>query len=251
MPATPRDTITREGLFPSTRWTIVREAGESQIPPSQSLNALSELCQIYWRPVYIFLRRQGTAEHDAQDLTQGFFTLLIESRAFKRADPEKGRFRCFLLGVLKHFLADTRDRERAQKRGGGVAPVQLDEAAISEAEVRAARSDNWSADRVYEREWVAALLGEALKRLHQECIFSGKGALFEALRPHLATDATTTAPYEEIARRLRRPPTTLRSDVARLRARYRALLREEVSGTLTDTSEVDEELRHLSQVMAS
>jgi RNA polymerase sigma-70 factor (ECF subfamily) len=251
MPATLGATTTREGLFASTRWTIVRNADESQASPSQSLNALSELCQIYWRPVYLFLRRQGTTQHDAQDLTQGFFAELIESRAYKHADPSKGRFRSFLLGAVKHFIADARDRERAQKRGGGVAPVQLDEAAISEAEVQAARSDNWGADHAYEREWAAALLRQALDRLNQECVLAGKGALFDGLRSHLSAGAGTTVPYEEIAAGLGRPPATLRSDVARLRTRYRAILREEVCGTVLEATEVDEELRHLCQVMAS
>jgi RNA polymerase sigma-70 factor (ECF subfamily) len=251
MPAPPRDTITRDGLFASTRWTIIREAGASLVSPSESLNALSELCQIYWRPVYLFLRRQGIAQYDAQDLTQGFFADLIASRAYKRADQAKGRFRSFLLGALKHFVADARDRERAQKRGGGITPVQLDEAAISEAEVQAARSDHWSADRVYEREWAAALLRQALDRLDQECVLAGKGALFDGLKSHLGAGTGTAVPYEELAAALARPAVTLRSDVSRLRGRYRAILREEVSGTVIEPSEVDEELRHLCQVMAS
>jgi RNA polymerase sigma-70 factor (ECF subfamily) len=251
MPATLASETLREGLFASTRWTIIRVAGESQASPSQSLNALSELCQIYWRPVYLFLRRQGTAQHDAQDLTQGFFADLIESRAYKRADPTKGRFRSFLLGSLKHFVADARDRERAQKRGGGIKPVQLDEAAISEAEIQAACSDHWSAERVYEREWAAALLRQALDRLDQECVLAGKGALFEGLKSHLAAGTGTAIPYEDLAATLARPAVTLRSDVARLRARYRVILREEVSGTVLDSSEVDEELRHLCHVLAA
>jgi RNA polymerase sigma-70 factor (ECF subfamily) len=251
MPATLANEITRLGLFASTRWTIIRDAGESQASPSQSLDALSELCGIYWRPVYLFLRRQGTAQHDAQDLTQGFFADLIESRTYKRADQAKGRFRSFLLGALKHFVADTRDRERAQKRGGGIVPVHLDEATISEAEVQAARSNNWSADRVYEREWAAALLRQALGRLNQECILAGKRELFESLKSHLSAGTGTTIPYDEIAAQLGRPATTLRSDVSRLRGRYRAILREEVRGTVIEPSEVDEELRHLCQVMAS
>lgn len=250
MPPTLRDPSTREGLFASTRWTIIRAAGESQVSPSQSLNALSELCQIYWRPVYLFLRRQGTSQHDAQDLTQGFFADLIESHSYKRADQVKGRFRSFLLGSLKHFLADARDRERAQKRGGGVMPVQLDEAAISEAEVEAARSDRWSAERVYEREWAAALLRRALDRLDQECVLAGKGALFNGLKSHLAAGTGTAVPYEELAAALARPAVTLRSDVARLRTRYRAILREEVSGTVLEPPEVNEELRHLCQALA-
>src|SRR6266508_5550809 len=120
---------TRDSLFASTRWTVVRQAADSQTASQHAQSALSELCQIYWRPVYVFLRRQGVAQHDAQDLTQGFFADLIESRAYARADPIKGRFSSFLLGTLKHFVAHVRDRDRAQKRGGGL--VRLDEAGLS------------------------------------------------------------------------------------------------------------------------
>ncbi|PYK36958.1 MAG: hypothetical protein DME60_13085 [Verrucomicrobia bacterium] len=132
-------TTTRESSFASTRWTVVHQAADSQTPSQHALSALSELCQIYWRPVYVFLRRQGIAQHDAQDLTQGFFADLIESRAYARADPTKGRFRSFLLGTLKHFVAHARDHDHAQKRGGGSVPVELDETAISEAETYASR----------------------------------------------------------------------------------------------------------------
>src|SRR5438552_12051048 len=127
-------TTTRDSPFASTRWTVVRQAADSQTSSEHALSALSELCQIYWRPVYLFLRRQGIAQHDAQDLTQSFFAELIENRAYARADPMKGRFRSFLLGTLKHFLAHARDHDRAQKRGGGSVPVQLDESALSEAD---------------------------------------------------------------------------------------------------------------------
>src|SRR6266498_2731179 len=144
---------TRDSLFASTRRRVVRQAAESQTSSEHALSALSELCQIYWRPVYLFLRRQGIPPHDAQDLTQSFFAELIENRAYVRADEMKGRFRSFLLGTLKHFLAHARDHDRAQKRGGGALPVQLDEAALSEVETHAARCQNWSADGVFEREW--------------------------------------------------------------------------------------------------
>src|SRR5215470_5057830 len=133
---------TRDSSFASTRWTVVRQAADSHTASSHALSALSELCQIYWRPVYVFLRRQGIPQHDAQDLTQGFFAELIESRAYTRADPTKGRFRSFLLRTLKHFVAHARDRDRAQKRGGGNTPVHLDEKAISEAETFASRSSH-------------------------------------------------------------------------------------------------------------
>jgi RNA polymerase sigma factor (sigma-70 family) len=240
--------MTRESLFASTRWTVVREAADSQTSSRRALRALSELCQIYWRPVYLFLRRQGIAQHDAEDLTQGFFADLIENRAHARADPMKGRFRSFLLGTLKHFLAHARDRDRAQKRGGRL--VRLDEAALSEAETHAVRSRNWSADGIFEREWAASLVRQALDRLAQEYELAGKGAVFEALKFHLGANATAPVPYQEMAKRLGRPAATLRVDVARLRARYRAILREEVSGTVIDPRDVDEELRHLRQAMS-
>jgi len=242
---------TRDSLFASTRWTVVYQAADSKTSSEHALSALSELCQIYWRPVYLFLRRQGIGPHDAQDLTQSFFAELIENRAYAKADEMKGRFRSFLLGTLKHFLGHARDHDRAQKRGGGALPVQLDEAALSEVETLAARCQNWSADGVFEREWAASLLRQALDRLAQEYAVAGKGALFDALKVHLGAGAGAAVPYEEMAKRLGRVATTLRSDVARLRTRYRAILREEVGGTVADPRDVDGELRHLREAMAA
>jgi DNA-directed RNA polymerase specialized sigma24 family protein len=242
---------TRDSLFASTRWSVVRQAADSQTSSEHALGALSELCQVYWRPVYLFLRRQGIWQHDAQDLTQSFFAELIEDRTYARADQMKGQFRSFLLGTLKHFLAHARDRERAQKRGGGAIPVQLNDAAISEAESHAARCNSWSADGVFDREWAASLTRQALERLAQEYELGGKGALFEALKTHLRAGAGAAVPYERMAKRLGRSAATLRVDVARLRGRYRAILREEVSSTLLDPRDVDEELRYLRQAMTA
>src|SRR5256714_10959044 len=165
MSATFPDAATRTGLFTSTRWTIVLDAGRSQASSRDALNALSELCRIYWRPIFLFLRRQGSNSDDAQDLTQGFFAHLIESRGYARADPEKGRFRSFLLGALKHFLAHARAHDRRQKRGGGMILGQLDTAAIAEADARAVSLQTWRAERVYEREWAETLLRRELDRL--------------------------------------------------------------------------------------
>jgi len=229
----------------------VRQAADSQTSSEHALGALSELCQIYWRPVYLFLRRQGIPQHDAQDLTQSFFADLIENRAYARADETKGRFRSFLLGTLKHFLAHMRDHDRAQKRGGGVQRVELDETALLEAEAHGAACENWSADRVFEREWAASVLRQALDRLAQEYAVAGKEALFEGLKVYLTGVPAAALPYEEMAKRLGRGATTLRSDVARLRARYRAILREEVSSTVVDPRNIDEELRYLRQAMVA
>ena len=248
MPAALSPT-TRDSSFASTRWTVVRQAADSQTASQHALSALSELCQIYWRPVFVFLRRQGIPQHDAQDLTQGFFADLIESRAYGRADPTKGRFRSFLLGTLKHFIAHARDHDRAQKRGGGNMPVQLDEASLSEAEMYASRSNNQSVDAVFEREWAASLARQALDRLAQEYELGGKGALFEALKSRLTTGEAAAIPYEELANRLGRTAAHLRVEVTRLRARYGAILRDEVNGTVVDPRDVDEELRYLRQAM--
>jgi RNA polymerase sigma-70 factor (ECF subfamily) len=228
----------------------VRQAADSQTASKHALSALTELCQIYWRPVYVFLRRQGIPQHDAQDLAQGFFADLIESRAYTRADPTKGRFRSFLLGTVKHFVAHARDHDRAQKRGGGSVPVALDEKAISEAETYASRCNHWSADGVFEREWAASLARQALDRLAQEYELGGKGAVFEALKSRLTAGEVTSISYEELAKRLGRTAAHLRVDVTRLRARYRAILREEVKGTVIHSSDVDEELRYLRQAMS-
>ena len=242
-------TPTRDSSFASTRWTVVHQAADSQTASQHAQSALSELCQIYWRPVYVFLRRQGVAQHDAQDLTQAFFADLIESRAYAHADPAKGRFRSFLFGTLKHFVAHARDHDRAQKRGGGNVPVELDETAISEAETYASRCNHWSADGVFEREWAASLARQALDRLAQEYELGGKGALFEALKSRLSADEPTDISYAELANRLGRTAAHLRVDVTRLRARYRTILREEVSGTVVDPQDVDEELRYLRHAM--
>jgi DNA-directed RNA polymerase specialized sigma24 family protein len=136
MPATLSDVRTREGQFASTRWTVVLAAGASDVSSARAHDALSELCRIYWRPLYLFLRREGIGAEDAQDLTQGFFAELIGDRSYLRADREKGRFRSFLLGALKHFVADARDREQAQKRGGGKIREPFDEATIRKRKTR-------------------------------------------------------------------------------------------------------------------
>jgi RNA polymerase sigma factor (sigma-70 family) len=241
----------RDESFASTRWTIVLEAGDSATASACALNALSALCRIYWRPLYAFLRRQGYGPEDAQDLTQGFFADLIETRAYARANPEKGRFRSFLLGALKHFIADNRDRARALKRGGGMILESLDDKAIAEAEVQIAHEPKCHADEYYDREWAASLVGQALNRLMQECALAAKAELLAYLMPYLAAPENAAIPYEEMAQRSHRPVATLRSDVARLRSRYRAILREEVAGTVTEAADVNDELRYLCRALAA
>ena len=241
----------RPELFVSTSWTAVFDAAESRLAPARARAALSELCIRYWRPLYLFLRSQGFNSEDAQDLTQGFFVDLIQTRAYARADPVKGRFRSFLLGALKHFVADARDRARAHKRGGDAICVPITDAALEKMENQIGRAATWSPEFIYEREWAAGLVRRAFERLAEESAIAGKSALFDSLKSYLSATGEEVVTYEKLSARLRRPVATLRSDVARLRARYRAILREEVSGTVEEPSEVDEELRYLCQVMTA
>lgn len=250
MLARASNTPEREGLFASTSWTLVLDAAQSHSSP-RSLSALSSLCAVYWRPLYLFLRRQGFTSHDAQDLTQGFFAHLIETRAYARAEQTKGRFRSFLLGTLKHFVANRRDHDQAKKRGGGTIFIPINEEAMQEVEAGIKVNETWSADRVYDRAWATALLRRALDRLGQECALAGKSLLFDGLKVHLSGANGASARYEELSSRLHRPAPTLRSDLARMRVRYRAILREEVQITVEESGQVDEELRHLCRVMAA
>jgi RNA polymerase sigma factor (sigma-70 family) len=234
-------------LFASTRWMTVLKAGDSAAASAHALSALSELCQIYWRPLYVFLRKQGYGREDAQDLTQGFFAHLIETRGYAHADRQKGRFRSFLLGAFKNFIADARDHKHALKRGGGMIPAKLDD----QAETQIARPAKWQTDEIYDREWAASLVRQALDRLAEECALTGKAELFRCLIPRLAATEESGVPYEEMAQQSHLTVTTLRRELVRLRARYRAILREEVRGTVGEDAEVDEELRYLCQALAA
>jgi RNA polymerase sigma-70 factor (ECF subfamily) len=229
---------------------MILEAGDSATESQRAWDALSELCHIYWRPLYLFLRREGIGTEDAQDLTQDFLAELIHDRSYRRAKREKGRFRSFLLGALRHFVADARDRAQTQKRGGGKIRERFDEQTVAELEAQVQANIGSDASAFFDREWAAALLRETFDRLAEECALTGKSALFEGLRPYLIDATDEAVPYEKISQELHRGPGTLRSDLARLRTRYRTILREEVRGTVNETNEVDDELRYLCQVMA-
>jgi RNA polymerase sigma-70 factor (ECF subfamily) len=236
-------------LFASTSWTLILEAGGSE-SSDQTRGALTQLCSIYWRPVYLFLRRQGYNWHVAEDLAQGFFADLIETRFHIHADPDKGRFRSFLLGALKNFVANRNDYEHAQKRGRDVDFVPLTEAAEQEVNEMLARSDRWNAEESYEREWAVVLLRRAITLLDEECRVAGRSQLFRALKGYLGAEGAVVLPYEEISKQLSRSVVALRKDVSRFRQRYRSILREAVRQTVASEDEVDAELLHLRAVMA-
>ena len=241
-------------FFPSTQWTVVLASGRSEAEPEVAQAALAELCQIYWAPLYSFVRRRGYAMEDAQDLTQSFFAYLIEHKIYARADRTKGKFRSFLLALLKNFLGHAYDREQTLKRGGSLDFLPLDDARAKAAEslfqTHCVSAELAGEDRVFERTWAEALVRVGLERLAAEQKAEGKHKLFEELRIFLTSSPNPLPTYDDLAVRLSLPPSTLRSHVTRLRARYRELLRAEVRRTVDTEAEVDGELHWLFRVLA-
>jgi len=231
--------------FATTHWSVVLAAGEVESP--QAADALARLCRAYWYPLYAYVRRQGRGSPDAQDLTQEFFARVLEKNFLKSATPEKGRFRSFLLVALKRFLANEWERASAQKRGGGRAPVELD-AVSAEERYRLEPVDEASADRIYERRWALALLDQVLIQLQDEAGRAGKAEHFELLKPFLYGERGPLS-QTAIGARLGLSESAVKSAVHRLRQRYRELLRQEVANTVANPADVEDELRHLLNVL--
>jgi RNA polymerase sigma factor (sigma-70 family) len=237
-------------VFPSTHWSVVLAAGRSQAEPQTAEAALAELCQVYWAPLYGFVRSRGHTVHDAQDLTQSFFAYLLEHKVYARVDRRKGRFRSFLLASLKNFLADAADKERTLKRGGAQVFLPLHEEQAQEAELLFQTHSGMSnEDRLFDRSWAEALVAAALERLSADYRRETKEQLFNELRIFIAGGAEPPPTYAELTDRLGITESTLRSHVTRLRARYREALRTEVRRTVDSEKQVDQELRELLHVL--
>ena len=237
-------------VFPSTHWSVVLAAGRSEAEPEMAGAALTELCQVYWAPLYGFVRSRGHAVHDAQDLTQSFFAYVLEHKVYARVDRRKGRFRSFLLASLKNFLADAADRERTLKRGGAQIFLPLHEEQAQEAEsLFQTHSGMSNEDRLFDRSWAAALVAAALERLSADYRHEAKEQLFNELRMFIAGGADPPPTYADLTGRLGITESTLRSHVTRLRARYREALRTEVRRTVGGEKQVDQELRELLHVL--
>ena len=223
----------------STRWSLVLAAGQRDLP--ESARALADLCQTYWPAVYAFVRRQISNVHEAQDLTQGFFTQLLEKDLLAVAQPTRGRFRSFLLTVVSNFLSNERDKQKALKRGGGKKVLSLD-FQQQDSRLTFEPADRLTPERIFERQWALALLEQAMSRLRGECTRAGKDRLFEHCKGALAHSATSMA---AIAEQLGISENAAKVAVHRLRKRYRELLRQEVAHTLADPAEIDDEIRQL------
>ncbi|MCP5520093.1 MAG: sigma-70 family RNA polymerase sigma factor [Verrucomicrobiales bacterium] len=240
---------TGPGSFLTTRWHLVLQAtADSTSAGAEAGEALEALCRAYWQPLYTYVRRLGFTPTDAQDLTQAFFARLLERNYLQQADQRRGRFRSFLLGALRHFISDEQDRVRAWKRGGRHVHVPLDPGGVADGlqpELAAAAPP----ETAFDRAWAQAVMARVQGRLREECTEGPRAGLHAALFP---VDPTPGAPatHAEIGARLGMTEGAVKLAAFRLRQRYRDLIREEVAQTLADPAELEDEIRHLLNVLS-
>jgi len=236
-------TLSGASDFPTTRWTLVVAAADPQRKEARS--ALASLCESYWYPLYAYVRRRGYLPDKAQDLTQEFFIRVLEGRYLDRAEPEKGRFRAFILTSLKFFLADEGDRERAQKRGGGaVLPLEFP---TGEERYQREPAHDETPERIFERRWALSVLDRVVERLRNEFVQHGRPEHFDRLKVFLL--GQSDAPYSVLACEMNTSQGALKVAIHRLRKRYRELFRQEIADTVADPADVESELRFLAAAL--
>lgn len=233
--------VDARAVFATTRWSLILAAGESACEKSDE--ALSQLYRTYQYPLYAFLRRSGKSPQDAEDLTQSFFEHLLAKKVLRRVDPNRGKFRSFLLASLKNLLANEWDRSHAAKRGGKHTIVSLDETA-AEDRYQQEPSHNSTPDKLYEQSWRLTVIDSALQKLRDKYRARGKSEMFEALQDRLI-DAADSDSYTELAAKLNMGEGAVRMAVRRMRERFHYLLRAEIAHTVESPSEIDEEIRYL------
>lgn len=239
--------------FNTTRWSIVLSSAAREGNGANAEEALSHLCRMYWPPIFAFVCRRGYSVTDAQDLTQDFFVNILEGSLLRRADPSRGLFRSLLLKALQNFLIDAHDKRSARKRGGGNSFVSWDTWMAempSPLTVPAQVLSSWTPERLFDIRWAATVVGEALARLREECNVNGRRRVFDSLSKALSGEQTDTS-YAEFAQQLGVAPTVVKQLLYHLRRRYRDLLREEVSRTVENEADIDEEIRYLCAALAA
>ena len=237
-------TQTSDAKFVTTHWSVVLA---SNTDDSTGGEALAQLCQTYWYPIYAYARRRGYAPSESEDLTQEFFARLLERDGLCNISREGGKFRSFLLTLFNHFLVDEWKRAKALKRGA-CRIVSLD-AGLAETRFRHEPSEKETAETIFERNWARALLEEVYQKLSRQYDEAGQGELFEQLKFCL-TGERSTLPYAELSAKLKVSEAALKVTVHRLRQRYRKLLRVEVASTVSSPVEVEEELRSLFRILS-
>jgi RNA polymerase sigma factor (sigma-70 family) len=239
----PRATTREESgeRFATTRWSIVLGAG-GQVSRVDARAALASLCEMYWPPLYAYLRRSGSSRADAEDLVQGLFSELLARDDFAQVRPERGRFRSFLLASLKHYQANERDKQRAQKRGGNRAILSLDVASAEDRYV-IEPADHRTPESVFDRSWALAVLKQAQARLRDSYRAAGKSNRYDALSPYLAGEHAES--YRDAAAALGMTESAVKVAVHRMRREFRDLIRQEIAQTVASPDEIDDEVRAL------
>jgi RNA polymerase sigma factor (sigma-70 family) len=252
-PKAVTDSQERPSHFATTRWSVVLASAGSQGEEQKAREALNQLCESYWRPVFAFICRQGHSSADAQDLAQDFFVMVLEGNLLKLADPHRGRFRALLLKSLENFLRESARAGRARKRGGNVDFISWDDwmaAAPSRFSTSAVVLESSSPERLFDLRWAATVTEHALRRLREECEAKGRLRVFEALSSCLGAERTEVS-YSNVAATLGIDETTVKKLLHRLRQRYRELLRGEVAETVADPADIDDEIRYLCAALAA
>ena len=250
--STRRPASVLNSRFSTTRWSLVLAYAGAATDDQTGHDALSELCRIYWRPIYAFLSKRGHPPADAQDLAQDFFVHALQGDLIRRADRNQGRFRSLLLKSLQNFLNDASAKQRCHKRGGNIQFMSWDDwmAEASEPLMVSSAVKDHSAEKQFDLQWAATVVGQALRRLREECEGRGHRRLFEQLSPCLTGERAALS-YASASAALNLPESTVKNLVYRLRQRYGALLREQVAETLHDPAGVEEEVRYLCAVLAA
>lgn len=233
--------------FATTQWSLVISVGNADSDSSRS--ALEWLCRAYWMPLYAYVRRRVSGVHDAQDLTQAFFERLLEKDYLADADPDRGRFRAFLLTSFKHFLANEWDKRNARKRGGGQHVLSLDFSA-GDSWHASLPTDQLDAEQLFERQWANTILTRVMRHLEREQERAGHAGKFAALKAFIGGRSEGTS-IAGVASGLGITDSAARMAVSRLRDRYRELLRAEIAETVSSSEEIDGEISHLFSVFSA
>jgi DNA-directed RNA polymerase specialized sigma24 family protein len=238
--------------FVTTRWTLILSAA-NESEEQKARGALAELCRTYWRPIFSFVRLRDYSIEDAQDLTQDFFVTILKKNWLQHADRNRGRFRSLLLRSLQNFLINAAEKTHARKRGGCAEFISWDDwmaEAPSQLSLPAQALKSLPPERLFDLAWATTVVEHALRRLREECESKGKLWLFQALSSHL-TDERDEVSYANLSAELGMMETAVKKQLHNMRQRYRSLLRAEVSQTVEDPADVDDEIRYLCAALAT
>jgi RNA polymerase sigma factor (sigma-70 family) len=239
--------------FVTTRWSLILSAANLGTEEQKAREALAELCRTYWRPIFLFVRARGYAIEDAQDLTQDFFVTILRNNWLQNADRNRGRFRSLLLRSLQNFLINAVEKTHALKRGGGVEFISWDDwmaEAPPELSIPVQAFESLAPERIFDLTWATTVVEHAFQRLREECDSKGKLWLFQALSSNI-TDERDELSYAKLSAELGITEAAVKKQLHNMRQRYRSLLRDEVSQTVENPADVDDEIRYLCASLAT